>query len=571
MEAFGLFNGHQRGAKQVVIQPKRTIMGSGAGGNMALSVIGCAGARGAVGLDTHGLAPSGEVHWNLEWEALYEAALRRGEATLTAHGVLLAETGERTGRSPNDKFVVKEGESAEDIWWGEVNVPTTPEVFSKLADKVRAYLSEQPELFVQDLHCGADAAERLPVRVVSQNAWHAAFARNMFLRPDADSIESHEPAFTVLHAPHFHADPAVDGTNSHVFVMISFEERTVIIGGTRYAGEIKKSIFSIMNYLLPKRGHLPMHCSSNTTGENTAVFFGLSGTGKTTLSADPARALVGDDEHGWSADGVFNFEGGCYAKLIDLSEEDEPAIFATTRMPGSILENVVLDGEGVPDFSDDSLTANTRGSYPIEFIENRVPESMAGHPQNVVFLTCDAFGVLPPISRLTPEQAAYHFISGYTAKVAGTEVGVKEPQATFSACFGAPFMPMHPSVYADLLAGKMAEHGARCWLLTTGWVSGGYGKSKRIKIRWTRALLNAALDGSLNDVEFVVDPRFGFEIPQACEGVPEEILNPRDTWGDGGEYDAVANKLASMFNENFVQFAEGCSEAVLSAAPQTLE
>jgi phosphoenolpyruvate carboxykinase (ATP) len=537
---------------------------------MALTVIGCADAHGTVGLDTHGLSPSGEVHWNLEWQALYDAALRRNEGELTTHGVLVAETGERTGRSPNDKFIVEEGSSAGQIWWGDVNVATTPEIFTNLKAKVCDYLSAREELFVQDLYAGADLAERLSVRVISENAWHSAFARNMFLRPSVEQIEAHLPEFTVLHAPSFHADPEVDGTHSHVFVMISFEQRIVIIGGTEYAGEIKKSIFSIMNHLLPGRGHLPMHCSSNTTGENTAVFFGLSGTGKTTLSADPDRALVGDDEHGWSAKGVFNFEGGCYAKLIDLAEEDEPAIFATTRMPGSILENIVLDDQKVPDFTDGSLTANTRGSYPIEFIENRTEDSMAGHPQNVVFLTCDAFGVLPPISRLSPEQAAFHFISGYTAKVAGTEVGIKEPQATFSACFGAPFMPRHPSVYADLLATKMAEHDSRCWLLNTGWVSGGCGKSKRIRIRWTRALLNAALDGSLNDVEFIVDRRFGFEIPQTCEGVPDEILNPRDTWGDAAQYDAAADHLARMFGENFRQFAEGTSQSVLDAAPKPL-
>lgn len=537
---------------------------------MELPIIGCAGVRGAIGLSDHGITPQGEVHWNLEWQALYQLALAREEAILSANGVLVARTGERTGRSPNDKFIVKEGESAEQIWWGDVNVPTTPAVFNALKEKVCDYLSSKNDLFIQDLHCGADADERLAIRVVTENAWHAAFSRNMFLRPSSSEIEAHLPEFTVLHAPHFLANPEEDGTNSDVFVMISFEERTVIIGGTRYAGEIKKSIFSIMNYLLPTRGHLPMHCSSNTTGENTAVFFGLSGTGKTTLSADSARALVGDDEHGWSAKGVFNFEGGCYAKLIDLSEEDEPAIYATTRIPGSILENIILDENGIPDFSDDSITANTRGSYPIEYIENRTNDSMAGHPQNVVFLTCDAFGVLPPISRLTPAQAAYHFISGYTAKVAGTEVGVKEPQATFSACFGAPFMPMHPSVYADLLASKMSQHGATCWLLNTGWVSGGYGHSKRIKIKWTRALLNAALDGSLNNVEFVIDPRFGFEVPQSCNHVPDEILNPRNTWSDANAYDVTADKLSRMFSENFIQFAEGTSESVLNAAPNPL-
>ena len=541
---------------------------------MALSVIGCAGLEGQHDLSHHGLSPSGQVHWNLEWQELYAAALRRGEGNLTAHGVLMTETGDRTGRSPNDKFIVKVDDENNpltgDVWWGDVNVPTTPEIYDNLCQKVRDYLSNREEIFIQDLHCGADAEERLAIRVVTENAWHSAFARNMFLRPSIEEIETHEPEFTILHAPHFHADPEIDGTNSEAFVIISFEKKTVIIGGTRYAGEIKKSIFSIMNHILPGRGHLPMHCSSNTTGDNTAVFFGLSGTGKTTLSADPNRALVGDDEHGWSAKGVFNFEGGCYAKLIDLEEEEEPAIFATTRMPGSILENIITDSAGVPDFSDDSLTANTRGSYPIEYIENRTDDSMAGHPQNVVFLTCDAFGVLPPISRLSPAQAADHFISGYTAKVAGTEVGIKEPQATFSACFGAPFMPRHPSVYADLLASKMAEHGARCWLLNTGWVSGGYGKSKRIRIKWTRALLNAALDGSLNDATFAKDPRFGFDIPQSCEGVPEDILNPRETWGDGANYDATADQLANMFAENFKQFEEGTSQEVLDAAPKPL-
>jgi len=523
----------------------------------------------------------GRVHWNQEWQELYDAALRRKEGELTAHGVLQTVTGDRTGRSPNDRFIVKEVESerwgfekseTKEIWWGDVNVPIEWEKYHQLKKDIVNYLHERDELFVQNLFCGADPEERLGVQVITENAWHAAFARNMFIRPSLEELDDvHLPYFTILHAPNFHAIPKIHGVNSEAFVIISFEENMVIIGGTRYAGEIKKSIFSIMNHILPSRGHLPMHCSSNTTGENTAVFFGLSGTGKTTLSADPNRALVGDDEHGWSAKGVFNFEGGCYAKLIDLSEEDEPAIFATTRMPGSILENIIVDDDGIPDFTDDTLTANTRGSYPIEFIENRTLDSMAGHPQNVVFLTCDAFGVLPPISRLNPEQAAYHFISGYTAKVAGTEIGVKEPQATFSACFGAPFMPRHPSVYADLLAEKMAQHDAKCWLLNTGWVSGGYGKSKRIRIKWTRALLNAALDGSLNDVEFVADPRFGFEIPQSCDGVPEEILNPRDTWGDGSEYDAAANRLAEMFGENFAQFAEGTSAEVLAAAPKPLE
>jgi phosphoenolpyruvate carboxykinase (ATP) len=393
----------------------------------------------------------------------------------------------------------------------------------------------------------------------------------MFLRPSQEQITEHVPEFTILHAPNFLADAEVDGINSGVFVIVCFSEKLVIIGGTKYAGEIKKSIFSVMNYLLPKAGHLPMHCSANVgQDDDCAVFFGLSGTGKTTLSADPLRPLIGDDEHGWNDDGVFNFEGGCYAKMIDLSEQDEPEIFATSRMAGTILENVVLDEQGVPDFSDTSLTQNTRASYPLEAIENRVLESRGGQPQNVVFLTCDAFGVLPPISRLTPEQTAYHFISGYTAKVAGTEVGVVEPRATFSACFGAPFMPMHPSVYADLLSKKVAENNATCWLLNTGWVAGGYGNSDRIKIRWTRGLLNAALDGSLNDVKFTTDQRFGFQVPTSCEGVPDEILNPKDTWQKAVEYDAVADKLAVMFQDNFKQFSSGCSAAVLDAAPRVL-
>ena len=516
----------------------------------------------------------GEIHWNQEWEELYAAALRRNEGDLTAHGVLKTVTGDRTGRSPNDRYIVDLGNAddsqTKDVWWGKVNVPISHNRYEKLLQDVTSYLANREELFVQNLFCGADLEERLGVQVVTENAWHAAFARNMFIRPSLDELANLPMDFTILHAPNFHANPETHGVNSEAFVIISFEENTVIIGGTRYAGEIKKSIFSIMNHMLPKRGHLPMHCSSNTTGDNTAVFFGLSGTGKTTLSADPNRALVGDDEHGWSAKGVFNFEGGCYAKLIDLSEEDEPAIFATTKMPGSILENIVVDGEGVPDFTDDKLTANTRGSYPIEYIENRTEDSMAGHPQNVVFLTCDAFGVLPPISRLNPDQAAYHFISGYTAKVAGTEIGVKEPKPDFSACFGAPFMPRHPSIYADLLSDKMAEHGTKCWLLNTGWVSGGYGKSKRIRIKWTRALLNAALDGTLNETEFSIDPRFGFEVPQSCEGVPEEILNPRDTWGNGADYDSTADRLARMFGENFEQFEQGTSQEVLDAAPKPL-
>jgi len=512
-----------------------------------------------------GLQPSGYVHWNLSAQELIDLAVERGEGILSAHGALVTETGERTGRSPNDKFIVDEDSTSDDVNWGEVNISTSAEVFDRMRAKVVEYLSAQENLFVQDVSCGAEPSEALPIRVVSHNAWHSAFARNMFIRPNAESLESHEPQFTVLHAPHFEADD--EDLNSQCFVIVNYAKKEVLIGGTRYAGEIKKSIFSVMNLILPKKGILPMHCSANTTGENTAIFFGLSGTGKTTLSADPNRALIGDDEHGWGSNGVFNFEGGCYAKLIDLSEEDEPAIFSTTRRRGTVLENIVLDENGIPDFHDTSKTQNTRGSYPIEFIENRTQDSLGGHPQNVIFLTCDAFGVLPPISRLTPSQAAYHFISGYTAKVAGTEVGVKEPQATFSACFGEPFMPMHPGVYADLLSEKMAEHDSTAWLINTGWSGGPYGVGNRMKIKYTRAMLNAALDGDLDSVEFIKDQRFGFEIPTSCPGVPDEVLIPRNTWGDSDLYDKTADKLAKMFIGNFSRYESGVSEEVNSAAP----
>jgi phosphoenolpyruvate carboxykinase (ATP) len=518
-------------------------------------------------LSQNGISPSGLVHWNLEAKALIEIAYQRGEGVYSAHRALVTETGERTGRSPNDKFIVDEPSTSDDVNWGDVNISCDEDTFQRMRAKVIEYLSAQEGLFVQDLYCGADFSEALPIRVINQTAWHNAFARNMFIRPSEEQLENHEAKFTVFHAPHFEADAEKDGLTSQCFVIVNYAAKEVIIGGTRYAGEVKKSIFSVMNLILPKKGILPMHCSANTTGENTAIFFGLSGTGKTTLSADPKRALIGDDEHGWGSNGVFNFEGGCYAKLIDLSDEDEPAIFATTRKFGSVLENVVLDENGVPDFTDTSKTQNTRGSYPIEFIENRTMDSKGGHPQNVIFLTCDAFGVLPPISRLSPSQAAYHFISGYTAKVAGTEIGVKEPQATFSACFGEPFMPMHPGVYADLLSLKMAEHGANAWLINTGWSGGAYGVGKRMKIRYTRAMLNAALDGELDDVAYVVDSRFGFEVPESCPDVPDEILQPRNTWADKEDYDATADKLANMFLENFGRYEDGVSEAVNSAAP----
>ena len=526
------------------------------------------------GLDLHGLRPSGQVHWNALAPVLIEHAVRRKEGVLTAHGAFVSVTTPRTGRSPNDKFIVREPGSQDRIWWGKFNKPTEPGLFEHMLVKVRAYLDAQPELFVQDLYCGADPAVRMPIRVVTENAWHAAFARNMFIRPERNALASHEPSFTVLHAPHMSANGKEDGVHSEAFALLDFSRRMVLVGGTKYAGEVKKSIFSVMNYLMPQQGILPMHCSANTVTdggkENAAIFFGLSGTGKTTLSADPKRGLVGDDEHGWGPNGVFNFEGGCYAKMINLSPEAEPEIFATSRRFGTILENVVLDENRVPDFFDASIAENSRGSYPVDFIPNRVESGMAGHPRNVIFLTADAFGVLPPVARLNPEQAAYHFISGYTAKVAGTEVGITEPSVTFSACFGGPFMPSHPSVYAELLQQKVAEHGSQCWLISTGWTGGPYGVGKRMSIKHTRTLLNAVLDGSLKDVPFVRDERFGFEVPTACPGVPADVLMPRETWPDKAAYDKQADKLARLFNENFQQFAEGCTAAVNAAAPKAL-
>ena len=512
-----------------------------------------------------GIETDATAYWNLDNLSLIELAVSRQEGFLTVDGALVTETGKRTGRSPKDKFIVNEPTTSQDVNWGDINISTEKEVFDRLKKQVLEYLAQREELFIQDLYCGAEESEALSIRVINESAWHSAFARNMFVRPTSEQLESHSPQFTVYHAPKFEADD--DDLNSECFVIVNYELGEVIIGGTRYAGEIKKSIFSVMNLILPRKGILPMHCSANTNGENTAVFFGLSGTGKTTLSADPKRALIGDDEHGWGANGVFNFEGGCYAKLINLSEEDEPEIFATTKRKGTVLENIIVDSDGVPDFSDTTKTENTRGSYPIEAIANRTLDSKGGHPENVIFLTCDAFGVLPPISRLSASQAAYHFISGYTAKVAGTEVGVTEPEATFSACFGEPFMPMHPGVYADLLSKKMAEHGSTAWLINTGWSGGSYGVGKRMKIKHTRAMLNAALDGALNNVEFTKDERFGFDIPTSCPGVPSEVLIPKQTWTNDDEYDITANKLVDMFNKNFERYSQGVSAEVNASAP----
>jgi len=520
------------------------------------------------GLETIGLQNVGAVHWNLTPPALYEAAIERGEAEVSEGGPLVAETGVHTGRSPADKFTVEEPENKDAIWWGPVNKPIGEEHFERVFAKMQAYVQGR-ELFVQDCYAGADPEYRLNVRIVSEYAWHNLFCRNMFIQPEERDLADFEPGFTVVNCPELEADPTTDGTRSRTFILVSFKRRMVLIGGTSYAGENKKSIFGVLNYLLPDRGVLPMHCSANI-GEDgdTALFFGLSGTGKTTLSADPDRGLIGDDEHGWSDHGVFNFEGGCYAKVINLSQEAEPQIYATTRRFGTVLENVVYDPDSRRiDLDDGALTENTRASYPIEFIEGFVPTGRGGHPRNIFFLTCDAFGVLPPISRLSREQAMYHFLSGYTAKVAGTEKGVTEPQATFSACFGSPFLPRHPGVYAKMLGEKIEQHGAHVWLINTGWTGGGYGVGSRMRIQHTRATLAAALSGALDEAQFEKDPIFGLEIPTACPGVPEEVLRPNRTWKDQAAYEKQANKLAELFRSNFAAYAEGVSESVRQAGP----
>jgi phosphoenolpyruvate carboxykinase (ATP) len=516
-----------------------------------------------------GVTPAGEVHWNHVAPALVQAAVRRGEGELADMGPFVAVTSPHTGRSPNDKFVVREPSSEADVDWGRVNQPMTEAHFDALLADVRSHLSGLPELFVQDLYCGADPAHRLSVRYVLSNAWHAAFVRNMFIRPEPAELAEFAPNFTVLHAPEMHADPARHGTRTGTFIVLHVARRTILIGGTRYAGELKKSMFTVMNYLMPKQGVLSMHCSANVgDAGDTALFFGLSGTGKTTLSADPERALIGDDEHGWSDDGVFNFEGGCYAKAINLSPEGEPDIYRTTQMFGTVLENVVLDERRRVRFEDQSITENTRASYPLHYIERHVRGGRGGHPKNVVFLTADAFGVLPPIARLTPEQAMYYFLSGYTAKVAGTERGVTEPQATFSACFGAVFLVWHPTKYAEMLGRKLAEHGSQVWLVNTGWSGGPYGVGARMTLRHTRAMVRAALSGELDRVATREDPVFGLAVPAAVEGVPGEVLDARGTWADAAAYDAQARKLAGMFRQNIEKFGGAVSPAVKAAGPR---
>ena len=527
------------------------------------------------GLDRQGIKHAGKVYWNLPPAQLYEHAIRRGEAELAPEGPLLVSTGAHTGRSPNDKFVVEEPSSRDDIWWGKVNKGFEAEKFARLEERVHAYLQGR-DLYVFDGHAGCDPEYRLKVRVINENAWQNLFARNMFVREDdAGTLADFDPDFTVIHAPGFQADPDIDGTRSGAFILLDFGRRTVLVGGTQYAGEIKKSIFTVMNYILPKKGVLSMHCSANYgAGDgddrgDTALFFGLSGTGKTTLSADPERTLIGDDEHGWSDNGVFNIEGGCYAKVIRLDPEGEPDIFATTKMFGTILENLVYDAETRElDFDDDSITENTRASYPIHHLRNFAADGVGGHPKNIVFLTCDAFAVLPPISRLDEAQAMYHFLSGYTAKVAGTEAGVTEPQATFSTCFGAPFLPLHPRRYAELLGEKITRHGAKVWLVNTGWTGGPHGVGSRMKLAQTRRMVSAALGGELDGVQTITDPIFGVAIPESVDGVPAEVLQPKATWDDPAAFDAQAAKLAQMFIDNFKQFADEVRAEVLAAGPK---
>jgi phosphoenolpyruvate carboxykinase (ATP) len=517
--------------------------------------------------DSFGLRELSAVHWNLTDSALYEAAVARGEARIVCTGALVAETGQHTGRSPKDKFVVRDAATENEVWWDN-NGAITREAFDALMADMLAH-AEGRELFAQDLYGGADPKYRINVRVYVEKAWHALFIRHLLRRPDASELPGFAPEMTILDLPSFKADAKKYGCRSETVIACDFTRKIVLIGGTAYAGEMKKSVFTFLNYLLPPQGVMPMHCSANIGPRgDAAVFFGLSGTGKTTLSADKSRTLVGDDEHGWGVDGIFNFEGGCYAKMIKLSREAEPEIYdAVSRFP-AVLENVTLDETTRrPDFDDGSRTENTRGAYPLDFIPNASPSGLASHPKNIVMLTADAFGVMPPIAKLTPAQAMYHFLSGYTAKVAGTERGVTEPSATFSTCFGAPFMPRHPAVYGGLLKKLIAEHAVDCWLVNTGWTGGSYGVGRRMPIQVTRALLNAALDGSLKDASYRTDPYFGFSVPTSVPGVPPHILNPFKTWQDKAGFDATARRLVQMFRDNFEKFEGRVDPEVAAAAP----
>nr|WP_245646572.1 phosphoenolpyruvate carboxykinase [Sphingomonas soli] len=525
------------------------------------------------GLDAQGIATGAEIHWNLGTGQLVEAAVRAGEGQLSKHGALVVATGKHTGRSAKDKFIVRDATTEDTVWWGDTNRGMTPEHFAALKADVLAEVGKRDDLFVQDLYGGSQPEHRVKVRVINELAWHSLFIKTLLVRPEAHELPGFIPEYTIIDLPSFRADPARHGSRSETVIAVNFTEKLILIGGTAYAGEMKKSVFGLLNYLLPVDGIMPMHCSANI-GPNgdTAVFFGLSGTGKTTLSADASRTLIGDDEHGWSDTAVFNFEGGCYAKMINLSAEAEPEIFATTRRFGTVLENVVMDPETRElDFDDNSLAENSRGSYPIDFIPNASEKNMGPVPKNIIFLTADAYGVLPPIAKLTPDQAMYHFLSGYTARVAGTEIGVTEPSATFSTCFGAPFMPRHPSVYGNLLKERIAKGGVNCWLVNTGW-SGGLATDpgiKRMPIRVTRALLNAALDGSLNDAEFRKDPNFGFMVPVAVGDIDPNMLDPRAAWANPADYDATAEKLVHQFVENFAQFIDHVDEGVRDAAPKS--
>ncbi|MGS1017643.1 phosphoenolpyruvate carboxykinase [Allosphingosinicella humi] len=520
------------------------------------------------GLAAQGIETSAKVHWNLGIPALVEQALARGEGLLAKGGPLVVETGKHTGRSAKDKFTVRDSETENTIWWDN-NKAISPGQFAALKADFLAELAKKETLFVADLYGGSQPEHRVNVRVINELAWHNHFIRTMLVRPEAAELAGFVPEFTIIDLPSFVADPARHGCRSETVIAVNLSEKLILIGGTRYAGEMKKSVFGVLNYLLPVKGVMPMHCSANIGPKgDTAVFFGLSGTGKTTLSADPSRTLIGDDEHGWSDTAVFNFEGGCYAKMIRLSEEAEPEIYATTRRFGTVLENVVMHPETRElDLDDNRLAENSRGAYPIDFIPNASEHNMGPVPKNIVMLTADAFGVLPPIAKLTPDQAMYHFLSGYTAKVAGTEIGVTEPEATFSTCFGAPFMPRHPSIYGNLLKERIAKGAVDCWLVNTGWTGGKYGVGKRMPIKATRALLNAALDGSLKNAEFRTDPCFGFQVPVSVPGVDTAILNPRETWVDKADYDATANKLVKLFIDNFAKFEAHVDQGVKEAAP----
>ena len=523
------------------------------------------------GLERQGIVTPADLHWNLTMAPLVEFAIQRSEGLMAKDGPLVVKTGRHTGRSAQDKFTVRDELTDKAIWWNNGNKPMDPDVFDRLHEDFLAALGQKDVLFVQDLYGGSQPEHRVRVRVINELAWHSLFIRTMLVRPEAGELSDFVPEFTVIDLPSFRADPARHGCRSETVIAVNFTRKLILIGGTSYAGEMKKGVFGLLNFLLPPQGIMPMHCSANI-GPNgdTAVFFGLSGTGKTTLSADPNRTLIGDDEHGWSDTAVFNFEGGCYAKMIRLSPVAEPEIYATTKRFGTVLENVVVDPETRElDLDDPTLAENSRGAYPIDFIPNSSDANMGPPPKNVVMLTADAFGVLPPIAKLTPDQAMYHFLSGYTAKVAGTEIGVTEPEATFSTCFGAPFMPRHPSVYGNLLKERIAKGGVDCWLVNTGWTGGKYGVGKRMPIQATRALLNAALDGSLKNAEFRKDPNFGFEVPVHVAGVEDRILNPRDTWADPEEYDRTAAKLVDLFVDNFAQFESHVDEGVRQAAPKT--